>query len=473
MFYNRVNELNELARKYGETGAQLLVVSGRKRVGKTTLLKNFVKNKPHIYFLATLTTESEQLATFSQRLRLFSNERLLPEKPFNSWPALFEQLGKLARKIRLIVIIDEFQNLVTATNSFFHFFRKAWQEHLKTSNIFLVFCTSSAFLLEQGWHSPLSFLKQHQSGEVVVPPLSFAQAAQFFTRYDFVSQALTYGILGGIPAYLKQFDVQWSVQRNVLLNILQPDAYLYNEPPTLLMQELREPRNYFAILKAIAAGNKRLPAIVKNSALDRGMVVKYLETLRKLQIVQRELPVQETQPEKSRKGLYRITDAFVRFWFRFVLPNQGFVEEGRADYALKENIWPQMDSYMKPAFEEICKAFLKQKSAQGEWPFTLSKIGRFWQNQVEIDLVGFDQNKTRAVVADCHWSVQKSGTEVLERLQIKAQHPFFKQFREVYFVLFSRSGFTEIVKAQAKSKYMLFDLGQVVAFLLQNNNDER
>ena len=302
----------------------------------------------------------------------------------------------------------------------------------------------------------------------MINPLSFSDAVRFFPDYDAVAKISVYGILGGIPAYLQQFNPKWSIKKNILHNILQPDAFLYNEPQFLLMQEFREPRNYFAILKAIALGHTRINDIVQTSGLERGLVVKYLETLRNLRIVQRKIPVQETQPEKSRRGLYKIDDFFFRFWFRFVFPHRGFIEEGREDFVLNEKIIPQLNQYLGTVFEEICLQFLKKKNRMQALPFEAQRLGRFWQNHTEIDVVGFDVSQKNMLVAECKWSNKKVGTNILSDLRQKTAHLFFKNAQRIYYFVFSKSGFTDSLKKENDPNLFLIDLNEMMSVLLNN-----
>ncbi len=468
MFYDRQNELKRLNERYVSQTAQLLVIYGRRRVGKTALLKKFIENKPHIYYLADLSSEKEQLESFSERIQMYSGDRSLINNPFSSWGALFAYLGNLAQKSRLVVVIDEYQYLQTSNKAISSLLQKSWDEYLKDSKIFLVLCGSYVSFIEKELLAYKSPLYGRRTGQFLINPLSFSDAVRFFPDYDAVAKISVYGILGGIPAYLQQFNPKWSIKKNILRNILQPDAFLYNEPQFLLMQELREPRNYFAILKAIALGHTRINDIVQTSGLERGLVVKYLETLRNLRIVQREIPVQETQPEKSRRGLYEIDDFFFRFWFRFVFPHRGFIEEGREDFVLNEKIIPQLNQYLGTVFEEICLQFLKKKNRMQALPFEAQRLGRFWQNHTEIDVVGFDVSQKNMLVAECKWSNKKVGTNILNDLRQKTAHPFFKNAQRIYYFIFSKSGFTDSLKKENDPNLFLIDLNDMMSVLLNN-----
>ncbi len=408
MFYNRKNELLRLNKRYQQERSQLLIVYGRRRVGKTELLQQFVKDKPHIYFLADLSSEKEQLAGFTERIRLFSKDPALTENPFSNWNALFAYIRNLAKKTRLVLIIDEYQYLQAGNKAISSILQKVWDEGLKDGKIYLVLCGSYISFMEREILAYKSPLYGRRTGQFFIEPLSFFQAAQFFPSLSIKERILRHGILGGIPAYLLQFQKRHSLAENIKFNTLQPDAFLYNETHFLLMQELREPRNYFSILKAIAFGATRLNEIVQSSGLDRGMVVKYIEVLKNLRIIKRQVSVHEEKPEKSRKGIYQIQDNYFRFWFRFVYPNKSFIEENQQDRVLREKIIPQLDQYTGAVFEEVCLEFLKMKNAQGQLPFEAAKIGRFWKDQMEIDIMAFDRESDIFCLANVNGAPKKS-----------------------------------------------------------------
>ncbi len=461
MFYDRNNELKRLNQRYQQKKAQFIIVYGRRRVGKTELLIQFAKDKPHIYFLADLSSEKEQLASFSERIQLFAQDPAIINNPFSNWQALFSYLRNLSHNKQLIVIIDEYQYLQVNNKAISSIIQKAWDEGLKETQIFLILCGSYISFMENELLAYKSPLYGRRTGQFYIEPLKFFEAAQFFSKRNIIDQIQIYGVLGGAPAYLLQFDPRYSLTKNIEQNILQPDAFLYNEPLFLLMQELREPRNYFAILKAISFGANRINDIVQSSGLDRGMVVKYLETLQNLRIVKRELPVQEKKPEKSRKGIYIIQDHFFRFWFRFVFPNLGFIEENRHDYVLREKIIPQLNQYIGPIFENVCIEFLKAINLRGKIPFEIFKIGRYWEKRTEIDIIAYDQNKKNILIGECKWSNKKVGTDILENLIEKSKELNEIHEAQIYYALFSKSGFTKALKDQTGSHVLLFDLKDI------------
>jgi len=464
MFFNRENELKRLNERYAEGKAQLLIVYGRRRVGKTELLKEFARDKAHIYFLADLASEKEQLAEFTERIRLFSRDAALADNPFANWRALFAHLNKLAQNEPLIVIIDEYQYLQASNRAMASMTQKAWDEGLKNSRLFLVLCGSYVSFIAQELLAYKSPLYGRRTGQFYIEPLSFYQAGRFFPSYSMEDKIRAFGLLGGIPAYLQQFDTKKTMTQNIRDAFLQTDAFLNNEARFLLLEELKEPRNYFSILKAVAAGKTRSNEIVQASGLDRGLVVKYLDVLQNLRIIRRELPVTERQPEKSRKGIYVIQDHYLKFWFRFIMPNQSYIEENQPDFLLKQRILPQLDQYLGDVFEKVCIEFLKQVKRSAKLPFQFDRIGRYWQGGTEIDIVAFDADREQAFLAECKWNAKKVGANALDDLIVKSSHlQRENDFKKIHYGLFSKSGFTDGMRQTKRADLFLFDLKDLAA----------
>ncbi|MCI0494685.1 ATP-binding protein, partial [candidate division KSB1 bacterium] len=215
MFYNRETELNRLNERHRENRAQLLIVYGRRRVGKTELLKQFARDKDFIYFLADLSSDQDQLQQFSERIRLFAHDESLVENPFSNWNALFAYLRNLASKQQLIVIIDEYQYLQSSNRAISSIIQKAWDEGLKDTSIFLVLCGSYISFMEHELLAYKSPLYGRRTAQFFIEPMNFYEASAFFDRYSMLDKIRAYGILGGIPAYLLQFDPARSVEKNI------------------------------------------------------------------------------------------------------------------------------------------------------------------------------------------------------------------------------------------------------------------
>ena len=451
VFIDREAEIGELERLYASGQAELFVLYGRRRVGKTELLRAFCSGKPHVFFVATLSSDAHQLAAFSQQVWGFEHAHVPEGFTFPSWEAAFRALAELPG--RPIVILDEFTYLISGNKAIPSILQKVWDELLKNSRLFLVLCGSYVGMMETevlGYQAPLY---GRRTGSVLLQPLDLPSAASFFPGYVPVRQIETWAVLGGMPYYLRTFDDAAGLFANIRRHILDVRGALYNEPRLVLMEELREPRNYFSILRAIAHGRTRLNEIAQAAGVGNGpTTARYLDILQQMRMVTRKVPATETQPGKSKKGIYQVADAFLRFWFRYVLPNQGSLELGLADAVLRERVKPTFESFVAHAFEEAAQAHVARMAREGELPFLPERVGSWWDREAEIDVVALSESERAVVLGECKWASDPVGTNVLDDLKLKAG-VFNKDGRwsRVSYILFSQKGFTPAMKAQAKT----------------------
>ena len=464
MFINRIDELGILSSLYATDRAELFVLYGRRRVGKTELLRAFCQDKPHLFFIATLSADAEQLATFSQQIWAYTHTETPSRFSFPSWDAAFKALADLPDKP--IVVLDEFTYLISGNKAIPSILQKVWDEHLKNTTIKLVLCGSYIGMMETevlGYRAPL-YGRRTQS--TLLLPLDLPSSALFFPGYSADEQFLTWAILGGMPYYLRTFSDQVDIFSNIREHILNTQtAELFSEPRLLLMEELREPRNYFSILRAIAQGNTRLNEIAQASGVGAAsMVSRYLDLLQQMRLVTRRVPATESQPEKSKRGIYQIDDHFLRFWFRYVHPNQSSLDLGLTDAILDQRVRPDLDNFVAIGFEEASRQLIARMARQGTLPFLPENIGAWWDRDAEIDVLAISRTEKKALVGECKWSIRPVGGNVLDDLKRKAQALLRSgEIEYLYYALFSRSGFTSALEAQAQEEgVMLFNVDQIV-----------
>lgn len=464
MFINRNVELELLSNMYKSERAELYVLYGRRRVGKTELLNAFCQDKPHIFFIATLSTDAEQLATFSQHIWAFTHAETPANFSFPSWDAAFQALVDLPDKP--IVVLDEFTYLISGNKAIPSILQKVWDASLKNTQIKLFLCGSYIGMMETevlGYRAPL-YGRRTQS--TLLAPLDLPSSALFYPNYTADEQFLAWAILGGMPYYLRTFNDEIDISSNIGAHILDArTAELFREPHLLLMEELREPRNYFSILRAIAQGNTRLNEIAQASGVGAASTVsRYLDILQQMHLVTRRVPATEAKPEKSKRGIYQIDDHFLRFWFRYVHPNQSSLDLGLTDAILEKRVVPDLDNFVASTFEEASRAHIAHLARQGELPFLPENIGAWWDREAEIDVLAISYTEKKALIGECKWSINPVGVNVLNDLQRKEK--IFRQrghAEELSYALFSRVGFTPDLVAQAREMgMMLFTVEQMV-----------
>ena len=461
MFVNRVTELELLDKRYASGKAEFFVLYGRRRVGKTELLARFCESKRTIFFVSDLGSEISLRTSLSAVVNnaLFGPGQM--NAVYSSWEDLFHALAQAAQSERLVVVLDEFPYLVTAHPPMATILQRVWDQTLKNSQIMLILCGSYIGMMEEtvlGYQAPLY---GRRTAQYLLEPLQFKDARLFYPSFDLEDQVRAYAVYGGTPAYLHTLQAQQSLKENILDGILSRGSFLYDEVRFVLQQELREPRNYFAILQAIAAGKTRLNEIKQATGLEGATA--YLDTLQQLHLVERLVPVTETQPQKSRRGIYRLKDHYLRFWFRYVHPNRSQLERGGAQIVLENQVIPEIDHFSSLTFEEVCQQFFWQSGLTGKLPFVPTNIGNWWNANEEIDLAVLGEKD--AILVECKWTSKPVGIDILAELERKEQivGPELGD-RRIHFALCSRSGFTSQLTEDTKHRQdlTLLNLPEIV-----------
>jgi uncharacterized protein len=461
MFVNRVSELDLLEKRFASGKAEFFVLYGRRRVGKTELLAHFCEGKRSIFFVSDLGSEISLRTALSGAVNsvLFGPAQV--NAVYSTWEDLFMALGKAAQIDRLVVVLDEFPYMVTAHPPLASILQRVWDQTLKNTQVMLILCGSYIGMMEEtvlGYQAPLY---GRRTGQYLLEPLQFKDARLFYSAFNLEDQVRAYAVYGGTPAYLNTIQPSNPLEENIHDGILSRGSYLYDEVRFILQQELREPRNYFAILQAIAAGKTRLNEIKQATGIDGATA--YLDTLQQLHLVERTVPVTETQPQKSRRGIYRLKDHYLRFWFRYVLPNRSQLERGGGQIILENQVMPEIDHFSSLAFEEICQQYFWQSGLPGKLPFAPKNIGKWWSANEEIDLVVL--RETEAILVECKWTNKPAGVDILADLERKASLVQLElKDRRIRFALCTRSGFTPhlIENAKQREDIMLLGLHEII-----------
>lgn len=391
-FKNRVKELAFLNEIYEKGNAKLVVLYGRRRVGKTELLKEFLKKHKGIYILARQESEFDQLKKISSQIAEHYNDEVLKANPFSNWDALFLYLSE---KPRIPMVFDEFPYIVQSSKRITAILQDYWDNKFSKKNAFLVLCGSSISMMESllGRKSPIYGRRTEQ---ILLEPLKFRDACLFFPeKMSLKDKALNYAILGGMPAYLLEFDFNKSLKENIMENIARKNKFLYQDVLFTLKEELNEPRNYFSILYSISKGNTKAGRIVNDTGLDKAFVAKYLSVLIGLQLVERRVPITEKNFARSRNGIYLLRDNFFKFWFRFIFENQEYIEQEKQQKLLDEKILPELNTFAGRIFEEIALSELIANKEYEDYLF-----GRWWDRTSEADIVGIDKQNKRILIGE-------------------------------------------------------------------------
>ena len=450
-FVDRENELFFLEEQYKSPSASMVILYGRRRVGKTALMTKFMENKPSIYFLATEESEQQNRNSFKELVAHFTNNELLAASSIRQWDILFRVLIEKSQSQKLVILMDEFQYLGKSNPAFPSVFQKIWDTILKDQNVMVILCGSLISMMESQTLAYSSPLYGRRTGQIKLKQIPFQYYADFFPELSRKALIEYYSVTGGIPKYIELFQGDREIYSAIERNVLQKSSFLYDEPNFLLQREVSEVGSYYSIIKTIAAGNQKLGKIAGTLEMKQTSLTRYLKTLIDLDILEREVPVTEENPEKSKKGLYRIKDNFLLFWFKFIFPNLSIIESGHSEIVMSRIRQNFIDQHVSYIYENVCLETLWELNGKNAWPFHFNRAGRWWDGKDEIDLVALDHEGANIIFGECKYWKNAVGLDVLTSLRQKTSSVLWNQnHRKEYFALFSLNGFTTDLISYAK-----------------------
>lgn len=483
MFIGRETELKFLNDKYNTENGQLVVLYGRRRVGKTETLREFCKGKPHVFYSCTQSTDKVQLSKFSKQIL----KEDIPAKQYISefadWESAFRSVLDLPfGDNKKLLIIDEFPYMCKGNKSIPSVLQNLWDAELKDKNVMIILCGSAMSFIEKELLAEKNPLYGRATGIYKMTEMGFYDAVKFFPEYTDKDKILVYSILGGIPHYLRQFSPKLSVAENIKKNILTKGSVLYSEVDFLLHQELRETPIYNSIIEAVALGNTKLNEISQKSLVeDTSKTSVYLKNLIELGIVEREFSVDSKSKEKanSNRGTYRLTDNFFRFWYAFGFTNISQLEDGDVEGVYDYVIAPALQEFASYTFEDVCKEFVKELQKKNALPFRYSKMGRWTGKttvrdkdkpngvriaETEVDILGIGKSEKEYLVGECKF--KNTPFDYSEYLDTVTKLTPLKEGAKFYYALFSESGFDSKVVSEADNNdnVTLYNLNQIVNY---------
>lgn len=468
MFIGRERELQSLNRLYLSDRFEFAVIYGRRRVGKTALINQFIQEKRAIYFMGVESNERQNLENFSKNIIEFGTG-IEARTSFASFQDALEYVFLLAQKERLVLAIDEYPYVARASKSLASTLQMLIDRYKDSSKLMLILCGSSMSYMEDHVLAYKAPLYGRRTAQMKIEPFDFADTCKYFKDFEDEDQALLYGLVGGTPQYLIQIDVRMSVEDNIKNTFLNPASSLFEEPENLLKQEVREAALYNAIITAIAAGASRVSEIATKVGEDTPVCSGYLKNLLELGLIRRESPYGE---KLSRKSMYSIADNLFRFWYRFVPENSSIIARGAVDLAYNR-IAPHFSEYMGSVFEEICRQYLWKLLLTGKSPVEFTDLGRWWGNdpvakkQTEIDIMG-EQDRNTALFGECKWTNEKVDSAVLETLVNRSR---LFHYTDTKLFLFAKSGFTTgcIERAEELGNVSLVTFADIMRELKRDN----
>ncbi len=442
-FFGRLEELEVLEDAYASRTAEMAIIYGRRRVGKTALIQQFCKGKAFFFYTAKAWKDSYQLEQFSQAVGTFCGNA---QQRFLQWDAALRALADFPSKKRTVIVIDEFQYIAKERPSLLSELQVLWDEELSNKNIMLILCGSAVSFIAKEVLGEKNPLFGRARTIIKVRPLPFKTVAEFVPSYSVDDIFKGYAALGGIPYFWQGINSQKSMVENLATSLLRSNGFLNDEAQSVLRQEFRDPATYNAILQTVAYGATSRNEIAQKSLVDSRTLSKYLSVLEDMDLIIKEFPIfaGPGQLGNASRGLYRIADPYLKFWFRFLANNPTLImtrQEALSEW--RETVEPYFSDFASECFEEVCLQYLSEKRFAGKLPFRPSALGRWWNADSKIDIVGSDMPRKHCLVAECKYRKEKTGMKVLRSLQVKCERLPLSDNAVFHYWLFSRMGFDD------------------------------
>ena len=455
IFIGRKKELDLLEDLYKSDKFEMLIMHGRRRVGKSYLLSHFANTHKRntVYFTADKSLEKINVKNFCEQLNsvIKAGDYILS---FTTWQEVYSFFKNYELKERLVIIIDEFTCLYKSNPAYDTGLQNAIDKIFKKMNVLIVLCGSEVSVIEEIIDSSSKPLYGRKTADLKLLPFNYMEARKFFPNYTNEQALEVYSIMGGIPLYLSLFDDKRSIRENIIKNCLSTTGYLFNEVETLLRMELKETYFYKNIMLAINSGASNLNKIADKVGENSAKVAKYIGVLINLGFIKKENPCGEK--EKTRNTLYSICDNFFAFYFAFIYGHQNMLNGliSPALYYEREFTKEKMSAFLGHRFELVCGQYLREKFYKGKMPFFAENLGRWWGNnpvlkrQEEIDLLALDDDN--ALFCECKYTKEKFNESQLKDLQDSS---LCVKRKNNWFTIFSKSGVTAgVQKIIAKNK---------------------
>lgn len=447
MFIGRKNEFSVLEDTYKMPGFQMTVIYGRRRIGKSRLITEFIKGKKASYYVASKTSIEDNVKKWSSQVisDLAPNMEGLS---VDNLEAFFNFVGNLADKEKIIIVLDEIPYIAEADESFLSRFQVAVDTIFASKNIYLIICGSAVSFMEKEILNEKSPLFGRRTNQIFLKPFNYMESAEFVPKYNAEEKAIVYGVTGGVAKYLKLFDDKLSLDENLIRNFFTTSGYLYEEPMNLLTQEFRSVNTYNTVIEVCAGGANKVTEIADKAHITTATLSYVLKSLGAVGIISKITPM--TGKDNNRQSVYEVTDSMYRFWYSFVPGARAAIEMNRGEVYYKKYVKDKIHSFMGKVFEDMCRYYTLSQGLDGKLNCLVANVGGWWgpghdHMPTDIDVVGIDDANKKAVLGECKFKNEVIDKEVYEALMDR-RGLIDKSYEEVEFLLFSLTGFSKWVK---------------------------
>ena len=462
MFIGRKNELDVLNETYNKPGFQMTVIYGRRRIGKSRLITEFIKDKKSSYYVGSRSSLEDNLTKWSEQVidDLFPN---MSGVSFQDLESFFKFIGNSATEEKLIIAIDEIPYIAESDDSFLSQMQKVIDTIIVNKNIYLIICGSAISFMEKEILSEKSPLFGRRTNQIFLKPFNYLEAAEFTPSYTCEEKAVVYGITGGVAKYLTLFDDSISLDENIINNYFKPSGYLYEEPLNLLTQEFRTINTYNSVIEVCAGGANRVNEIAGKAHISTATLSYVLKSLCLVGIVSKVIPMGEK--ENKKKITYEITDGMYRFWYSFVSNARSAIEMNKGGVYYYNNVKNNLHAYMGSVFEDMCRYYALSQGLSDKLNCLVTNVGSWWGNDkngkpTDIDVVGIDDASKKIIIGECKFRNEVIDKEVYETL-IERSGLVNNRYKEVQYLLFSLSGFSKWVHENADDNVRLISINEM------------
>lgn len=460
MFLGRSAEINYLNQRYQRTGSQLVVVYGQKHVGRTTVIKEFSRNHPMLFLCSRSCSGREQRYLWARECE----KKHLIEEKYPSYYDLFYQIAKGYEKLsnvhnttstknKVVLVIDEFQNLIKTDPQFMEQLVRFIKDQGTVQNLFVVLSSSSVGFVENSLISKIGTEAALAiSGFLKIKELSFEYLRDNFEQYDLQNCLKLYSVIGGFPGLWKSIDVTISVKENFIRCFLNYDSIFLHEVLSFVTDDLRETNVYFTLLETLASGKHKLNDLYLHTEYSRAKISVYLKNLMELELVEKVFSFDTDGKENVKKGIYRIKNPLVRFYFHYIFPSLSSLRVEEPEEFYSENIEPTFRFFIESSMKKMCMEYLQKLSDDGNLPIQIAKSGEWVGKIGTIDIVLQDQDKN-TVLALCNYEKREMTMDDYDWLLFLAKKA---HLNPQYIYLFSIGHFEDDLKKKSDEDSSLF-----------------
>lgn len=397
MLLGRASELNYLNNCYDKEVSQILIVYGQKHIGKTALVREFMKDKPNYYYLARACSEREQ--TYQWGSQLTSDG--YPTDPF---PSFHDILAKIAHRStgKTVIVIDEFQHIVKVSDRFMKDLITFVHSQWNLNDVMVLLCSSSIGWIENSMITRIGEAAYELSGFLKIREMPFENIVERFPNFRVEECVEAYAILGGIPGLWNQFDDRLTIQQNICRNILDANSFLFEEGERLLTEQLREPSVYNTIMASIASGKYKLNNLYLHTEFSRAKISVYLKNLIELELVEKVFSYDTAGKENVQKGIYRISHPFVDFYYTYMYPHLSDLQTLSVGEFYNRYVAADFRKYVTGYFKRVCRQHLAKLNDRGRLPIELDTIGEWIGKNGSLDIIAQDQ-EGHTLIGLCNW----------------------------------------------------------------------